>query len=131
MNSSAKSFVTFGGYDSSFYKGYMHAHPISGSFHWSLKVNKLTYGSSSFYLKSNKALTDTGTTFIYLPPDDFENLMDYIIKDLPDYVTPAKYYFGTIFYNCNTTTIFKSLKFQIDNIIYELTSDMYMRVFPG
>lgn len=45
----------------------MIAHPISGSFHWSLHVVKIGMNGKWFMGTVPNALTDTGTTYIYLP----------------------------------------------------------------
>ena len=64
--------MTLGGYDDtdSFDKDAhkLIAHPISGSFHWSVHIVRIGYGSDKwFYSTKTNALTDTGTTLIYFP----------------------------------------------------------------
>ena len=59
----------------------MTAVRVSGSFHWEVPVNKVNFMGRSFTLVNRFALTDTGTTFIIMPEQDWANLYQ-IVCDL-------------------------------------------------
>ena len=52
----------------------MTAVRVGGSFHWQVPVNKMSWMGRSFSLVNRFALTDTGTTFMVMPEEDWANL---------------------------------------------------------
>ena len=62
---------------------------IAGSFHWEIKVNSIGYNGGKFRPSLQTALTDSGTSLIFLPTkQDWDNLFHTICEntpsDLPD-----------------------------------------------
>ena len=47
---------------------------VAGSFHWQVKVNKVSFLGSKFSLSERFALIDTGTSYIIMPRLDWFNL---------------------------------------------------------
>jgi len=50
----------------------MIGHPITGSFHWDIKLVKIGLGDNWKFSTIPHILTDTGTTLIYFPPGKFK-----------------------------------------------------------
>lgn len=63
--------MTLGGYDVEnsvdTSKHSLVGHPVAGSFHWSLHLVKIGMGDDWMKTTVPHALTDTGTTYLYLP----------------------------------------------------------------
>ena len=65
---SPKSFIAFGGLPASESIEGMHCHKISGSFHWELKLNKMTYNNEVIDIApATHAFLDTGSTMTMFP----------------------------------------------------------------
>ena len=60
-------------YDST--KHQMIGHPITGSFHWDIKLVKIGFGDNWMLSTIPNILTDTGTTLIYFPPGKFDEVI--------------------------------------------------------
>ena len=71
------SMLTFGGYEKDGGEMYdarkyqMTSNRIAGSFHWQLKLNKMGFGGRTFTPSQRFALTDTGTSLIIMPDEDW------------------------------------------------------------
>ena len=88
----------------------MHAHPITGSFHWEIKIVKIGYGDVFMDSSMSHILTDTGTTLLYLPPDLFNFINKELAKDVPPGMKALSDNGKVYFINCNTLEHFKPLK---------------------
>ena len=58
------------------------SHRVAGDNHWSLKLLDIRVADKSINLKAQFALTDTGTSLIYLDSIDYRNLIEAICADL-------------------------------------------------
>ena len=57
------------------------SHRVAGEDHWSLKLLDMRVGSYSIHPQARFALTDTGTSLIYLDGGDYHNLIEGICQD--------------------------------------------------
>ena len=57
------------------------SHRVAGDDHWMLKMNDIRVDGKTIFPSVNFALTDTGTSLIYLDTVDFENLLRTICED--------------------------------------------------
>ena len=55
---------------------------MAGDDHWMLKMNDIRVGDKTIEPSVNLALTDTGTSLIYLDELDYKNLIKFICEDL-------------------------------------------------
>jgi hypothetical protein len=84
-NSEASSYQMF--YDGSINN--ITAHQIKGSFHWELNLVNFKIGNDTsrskeyeFRPSTNRAFTDTGTTFVLVPYADFYRFVNTMCKYL-------------------------------------------------
>jgi hypothetical protein len=81
------SWITFGGLNEEYdaQDAEWNSHRIAGSFHWQLKLNEIKYKNVSIRPQTHVILTDTGTTLIYLMPDDYDSIISLLCGDLCDF----------------------------------------------
>ena len=58
------------------------SHRVSGDDHWMLKMNDIRVGDKTIEPSVSFALTDTGTSLIYLDEIDFDNLIKFVCENL-------------------------------------------------
>ena len=64
--------VTFGGYDLAHTKdGILQWNDLVDNNYWTIAINEAKLGDYTFNLDTNKAIVDTGTSYILMPFDDF------------------------------------------------------------
>ncbi|KAF9652233.1 Asp-domain-containing protein [Thelephora ganbajun] len=66
--------ATFGGIDSSAYKGKLTYAPVRRKAYWEVELNKIAFGGDELELENAGAAIDTGTSLIALPTDIAEML---------------------------------------------------------
>jgi len=66
-DSGAESEATFGGVDSSHYKGKMTNIPLRRKAYWEVSLDSITFGKDTAELDSTGVILDTGTSLIALP----------------------------------------------------------------
>ncbi len=65
----------FGGLPDTLLPSSFVSHRVSGSFHWQVKLNRISYNGIPYIPKVRLILTDTGTTVSYLLADDYHWLL--------------------------------------------------------
>ncbi len=83
-----ESYLTFGGipnFITSLYSAISHR--VATNDHWTLKLMDLRVGQKSIKPMVNFALTDTGTSLIYLDLKDYNKLINAICSGLECYET--------------------------------------------
>lgn len=98
--------MTIGDYDRNGYnanKVKLVAHPVSGSFHWTVHILKYRIGNGEWKLNMYpKSLTDTGATWIYIPKcknllsspliEEYDNFIkEFHSTHVPKYINITKY----------------------------------------
>ena len=58
------------------------SHRVAGDDHWMLKMNDIMVGDKSIKPSVSFALTDTGTSLLYLDKLDYTNLIDLVCEGL-------------------------------------------------
>ena len=101
----------------------MTSNRIAGSFHWQLKLNKMGFGGRTFSPSQRFALTDTGTSLIIMPDEDWQNLYEIICDQVSsrygiECIQEAS--FMLLKAPGITTMIFDPITIQFDNIVYEV-----------
>ena len=57
------------------------SHRVAGDDHWMLKMNDIRVGDKTIEPTINFAMTDTGTSLIYLDTIEYKNLIKFICED--------------------------------------------------
>eukprot|EP00347_Sterkiella_histriomuscorum_P004811 403359005 len=129
------STMTIGGYDETAYdssKNNMIGHGVSGSFHWQVHVVKIGAAGQFMFSTVPQALTDTGTTYTYLPQAEYDFIMSKIQKAMPSYMKLRMTRYGeSVFTGCDDSSVFPSIQVQIDEYIYEIPSSSYMQNYQS
>ncbi len=134
-NEALESKMVIGGYDDEGLsydkkKHSLFSHPITGSFHWEIKLVKFGYGDVLMDSTLSHILTDTGTSLLYLPPDLFNKLNQEMARNVPPGME-AKFNNGKVYFEkCDTLEYFKPLKFQLGQYIYEVPVKYYFVKYP-
>jgi len=64
--------VTFGGYDLANTKDqFLRWNDLLDTNYWTISIDAAKLGNYTFNLDTNKAIVDTGTSYILMPHDDF------------------------------------------------------------
>lgn len=120
------SLLTVGGYNQSLFQGNLIAHPVSGSFHWSLHLIRYSINGKWITPKASKALTDTGSTYIMMNKLDYFQFFKEMHSKLPETVQIRQNKEGGFYYiNCDAS-MFSDLTVQIDEYTYRLPAEYYI-----
>ena len=65
--------------------------------HWEVPVDRLGFMGTTFSLSNRFAITDTGTTLIVMPLENWENLYEMVCSKLEPLVVKCKYEGGHMF----------------------------------
>jgi hypothetical protein len=60
----------------------INTHRVTGSFHWEMKTTSIGVGNKFFIPSVRRAFTDTGTSMIFMPMDDWRSLYSVICSQL-------------------------------------------------
>ena len=100
------------------------SHRVSGHEHWMLKMNDLKVGSKSINPNVQFALTDTGTSLIYLDKLDYEAIIHTICKGLACFETEHEKNVFAI-RNCEPSEV-PTIWVQLDLHEYKLAPQAYV-----
>jgi hypothetical protein len=71
-----------GGWDKSEVTGPMIATRIAGSFHWEVKLDGISVNNYTFRPSKQVGLTDTGTTHLIMPYEDWNKVFNAVCGQL-------------------------------------------------
>lgn len=90
------SMITFGDYDlEAFAKSDIHFHSLSNANYWTLPLTAAKVGDHILKPSVSSVIVDSGTSFLLLPSDDFEEFTQYF-KD-QDYVCRREIWYNNLF----------------------------------
>jgi len=75
-----ESKIIIGGFDLIYAKDNKNItwNPLINTNYWSVKLNSVTIGNYSFSLDTNEAIIDSGTSYILMPRNDFNEFRKYV-----------------------------------------------------
>jgi len=115
--------ATFGGIDSSAYKGKLTYAPVRRKAYWEVELNKISFGGDDLELDNAGAAIDTGTSLIALPTD--------IAEMLNTQIGAKKSWNGQYTVDCNTVPDLPDLTFFFDHKPYPIKATDYILNVQG
>jgi len=115
--------ATFGGIDTSAYKGKLTYAPVRRRAYWEVELNKIAFGGDDLELENTGAAIDTGTSLIALPTD--------IAEMLNTQIGAKKSWNGQYTVDCNTVPGLPDLTFYLGGKPYPLKATDYILNVQG
>jgi len=115
--------ATFGGIDSSAYKGKLTYVPVRRKAYWEVGLDKIAFGDDELELDNTGAAIDTGTSLIALPTD--------IAEMLNTQIGAKKTWNGQYTVDCNTVPNLPDLTFYLGGKPYPLKATDYILNVQG
>ncbi|SGY25591.1 BQ5605_C018g08644 [Microbotryum silenes-dioicae] len=117
------SVATFGGVDSSHYKGKIDYVPVRRKGYWEVELESVRFGKETVELESTGAAIDTGTSLIALPSD----VAEIINKE----IGATKSWSGQYTVDCATIPNLPSMSLKFGGKTYELSAEDYILQVSG
>ncbi|ORY06834.1 acid protease, partial [Basidiobolus meristosporus CBS 931.73] len=110
--------ITFGGIDSSRYRGDIHWTPVIRKGYWEVALNSVSLGNSKISIRSSGAALDTGTSLIAMPADEARRI-NQLLGGIP--INSSQ---GIYAVSCKAKL--PNISLQIGGQSYILTPDQYI-----
>ncbi|SCZ88529.1 BZ3500_MvSof-1268-A1-R1_Chr10-2g02990 [Microbotryum saponariae] len=117
------SLATFGGVDSSHYKGKIDYVPVRRKGYWEVELESVRFGKETLELEKTGAAIDTGTSLIALPSD----VAEIINKE----IGATKSWSGQYTVDCATIPHLPSMSLKFGGKDYELSAEDYILQVSG
>ena len=113
-------------------KGNIIWHDLFDTNYWTLPMSHVSYGETTFPVKVDQLIVDTGTSLTLIPSQDFNTLVSIITNNNPK-LDFYKLKNGLSASMCSRQDYadFDDISFKVDNITYQLPKSAYVQYSAG